>query len=119
MDKENKKRKTRKIFGVWEKDEIVKLIKLIERNEQLWDCSRKDYKDRVLRNRNFKNIAEELNKDIDDCINKWNSLRKCETKRSRQSTVENYQSRWEYFSLLQFLKKYVPSSSFSNMVSFL
>lgn len=123
MEQSNQKK--RKITKSWEKNEIKRLIEAVEARPDIWDSSRPNYSNRNIKQKLLQEIATDLKVTCQDVTAKFHALRtqfnresnKEKQQKSGSASSENYVSKWEYMSSLQFLKSNnVPGITFSNLV---
>ena len=98
----------------WTEEETEQLIEFYKQNDQLWNHHLTSYRDRNLRDLNFKKLCEILpNRSQDDVKKQWSSLktiffrelkREEDTKVSGASTDTAYFSQWRYFKAMMFIK---------------
>ncbi|KAK7863634.1 hypothetical protein R5R35_006171 [Gryllus longicercus] len=95
----------------WSKENITKLIELLELRECLWRKSHSFYKDRVKRNAALYEMSEQLARTPKEIENKIHNLRcqyrnevkKERTRNSGAGAKDVYMSKWEFFKSLNFL----------------
>lgn len=109
----------------WSKIETIRLIESYEARPDLWNPSRPKYHDRNLKQTLLAEIANELNVPTAEITSKFHALRtqfnreinKERNTKSGSSTEENYVSRWDFKSSLQFLQvNAIESRTVSNLV---
>ena len=98
----------------WTEEETEQLIEFYKQNDQLWNHHLTSYRDRNLRDLNFKKLCEILpNRSQDDVKKQWSSLktifyrelkREEDTKVSGAGTDTAYFSQWRYFKAMMFIK---------------
>lgn len=98
----------------WSDEEIEDLIDYYKVNEQLWNHTLPSYKDRSLRELNYKKIGEILpGRSQDDIKKQWSILKTIfyrENKReegskvSGTSTDDVYKSQWKFYQQMMFIK---------------
>ncbi|XP_022913138.2 transcription factor Adf-1-like [Onthophagus taurus] len=102
------------------------LIAAVREQRLLWDKKHKHYRNRLLIQRSWKNVAEALECTADDVKKKWKNLRdsynrdlnKVEKPRSGSDADQNgqYQGDWPHFESMQFLKTILkPRKTTSNI----
>lgn len=100
----------KKVQRDWAHDEILVLIKEIEARTVLWDMTSAEYK--TPKDSVWKEVANKLERDQDDCKGKWTNLRitfknnlaKYRAKKSGQGTEDSIQITWKYFRPMLFLE---------------
>lgn len=65
----------RRVTIHWHSDSIKQLIEAVEEAECLWNVVDADYKNRIVKQTCWSNIAEQLGLSNKDVVDKWNSLR--------------------------------------------
>ena len=112
----------------WSTEEISLLIDLLEDRVCLWNVFDKSYHCREKRGKALKEIATELDTQVDEVKSKILILRtqlgreitKVNKTRSGQSTSELYKPNWVYWERLQFLRPVMqPGKSRDNLKGFL
>ncbi|GLH16714.1 Uncharacterized protein GBIM_20982 [Gryllus bimaculatus] len=95
----------------WSKENVRKLIELLELRECLWRKSHAFYKDKVKRNAALSEMSDQLARTPKEIENKIHNLRcqyrnevkKERTRKSGAGMKEDYTSKWEFFKSLNFL----------------
>lgn len=108
--KRKQKSYKKKVQKDWGHEEILLLIKEIEARTALWDMSSADYK--TPKDSIWKEVADKLERDQDDCKGKWTNLRitfknnmaKYRAKKSGQGTDDSIEITWRYFRSMLFLE---------------
>lgn len=95
----------------WTQDEILKLINLIQQNENIWNPAHSQYKNRIRRTDSINKIASILGISQQEVDRKWKTIQsqfrreqnKVKNKKSGAGTDENYISAWRFYKPLSFL----------------
>lgn len=98
----------------WTEGETEQLIEYYKQNEQLWNHHLASYRDRQVRELNYKKLCELLpGRSHDDIKKQWNILKTIfnrEVKKEEESKVSGagtdavYTSQWKYLKALMFIK---------------
>ncbi|XP_055630750.1 uncharacterized protein LOC129771287 [Toxorhynchites rutilus septentrionalis] len=96
----------------WMKGEIEELICLYCSKVELWDVTSVEYKDRLKKISDYKEMTEKFNTTVEAIRKKLHNLRnqfnpelkKSRTTKSLQGTDELYVSQWPYHNSLKFMQ---------------
>lgn len=96
---------------VWNQDEILKLIDLIQQSENIWNPAHNLYKNRIRRTDSINEIAKILGVSQQEVDKKWKTVQsqfrreqhKVKNKKSGAGTEDSYTSAWYLYRPLSFL----------------
>ncbi|KAF9406107.1 hypothetical protein HW555_013413 [Spodoptera exigua] len=98
---------------VWDDETVFKLIELFEKKRILWDCSTKDYKNKIKKNDAWEEISNALAIPKTDVENKMHILRSqfarerkkmLSTKTTGAGAADIKKSKWKFYEELIFLQ---------------
>lgn len=73
--KSQKTKRIRKLKEKWTQEKTDKLIKEVQIREGLWNILSKEYKDRILRDAMWEDVATTMKMPRSEVTTKWNSIR--------------------------------------------
>lgn len=106
------KRKKPKVAAEWSDDAIFKLISCVEVNEQLWNASHPQYRNKIERSSIWKSISEidfESKFNESELLAKWTNIRiqfrgyAAKAKKTKSGQGASTATKWKFFSAMQFV----------------
>lgn len=108
------KRKKPKVATEWTDEDTFKLISCVEVNEQLWNASHSQYRNKIERTSIWQTISQtdfENRFNEHDLLAKWTNIRiqfrdyAAKAKKTKSGQGASSATKWKFFSAMQFIDK--------------
>lgn len=108
----------------WLREDVLKLIEMVEDRNCLWNVASSDYHNQIKRRNCIAEIASELNIPSEEIKKKYtlfvlNILKRrteMKTKKSGSGSDKVYLPKWEFFGALQFIFRHAEVTKTTNFM---